>query len=67
MNPALLNRQYSEKLSELSDDELNTLAGYVKRFGVKYPIVGRLKPGEVQMQAPSPQSASAASTPNSRL
>ena len=30
-----------------SEDELKTLASYVRRFGVKYPIVGQLKRGEL--------------------
>ena len=43
MNPGYLNKKYT--MQAFSEDELNSLAGYVRRFATKYPIVARLKDG----------------------
>ena len=40
MNPLLLNQVWT--LKGFDENELNTLANYIRSFSIKYPIVGRL-------------------------
>jgi predicted heme/steroid binding protein/FKBP-type peptidyl-prolyl cis-trans isomerase 2 len=40
MNPGYLNQPWT--LKEFSDNELNTLANYIRNFSQKYPIVGKI-------------------------
>ena len=40
MNPGYLNKPWT--LHDFSDNELNTLANYIRNFSQKYPIVGKL-------------------------
>ena len=44
MNPLLLNQVWT--LKGFDENELNTLANYIRSFSIKYPIVGRLVRGD---------------------